>query len=71
MPHAWWGDRIGSTTWEPLRDNVRHGASSRQAGYSITSSARIRNDGGMEMPSAFAVLRFRISSNLVGRITGK
>ena len=34
--------------------------------YSITSSAATRSPGGMLMPSAFAVLRLRIVSNLVG-----
>jgi hypothetical protein len=34
--------------------------------YSITSSARVRNDSEMVNPSVFAVLRFTISSNLVG-----
>ena len=34
--------------------------------YSITSSARVRNDSEMVNPSVFAVWRFTISSNLVG-----
>src|SRR5262245_11153124 len=34
--------------------------------YSITSSARARNVGGISRPSALAVLRLRASSNLVG-----
>ncbi len=39
--------------------------------YSITSSARIRIDCGIVMPIALAVLRFTMSSNLVGRSTGR
>ena len=39
--------------------------------YSITSSARTRNDSGIVSPSAFAVLRLITSSNLVGCSTGK
>lgn len=38
--------------------------------YSITSSERTCNVGGMSMPRVFAVLRFMTSSNLVGRTTG-
>src|SRR5215468_7129844 len=34
--------------------------------YSITSSARVRNDSEMVNPIVAAVLRFTISSNLVG-----
>src|SRR5437764_8509860 len=39
--------------------------------YSITSSARIRNDCGTVRPSAVAVLRLITSSNLVGCWTGR
>src|SRR5207248_7231367 len=38
--------------------------------HSITSSARSRNDSGIVIPSALAVLRFTTSSNLVGCSTG-
>jgi hypothetical protein len=38
--------------------------------YSITSSARASNDGGIDMPIARAVLRLMARSNLVGRSTG-
>ena len=38
--------------------------------YSITSSARASNVGGIVRPSAFAVLRLMSSSNLVGCSTG-
>jgi hypothetical protein len=38
--------------------------------HSITSSARSRIDGGTARPSAVAVLRFTIISNLVGNCTG-
>ena len=39
--------------------------------YSITSSARTRNDSGIVRPKAFAVLRLTTRSNLVGNSTGK
>ena len=39
---------------------------SKQARYSITSSARASRVGGTSRPSAFAVLRLMIRSNLVG-----
>ena len=39
--------------------------------YSISSSARARRDCGTVSPSAFAVLRFMISSNLSGCSTGR
>src|SRR5271168_3304652 len=38
--------------------------------YSITSSARARNDSGIVRPSALAVVRFTISSNLFDACTG-
>src|ERR1700704_298119 len=41
------------------------------ASHSITSSARARIDGGIASPSALAVLRLTISSNLVGCSIGK
>src|SRR5215510_13407832 len=41
------------------------------APHSITSSARASNMGGTSRPSAFAVLRLMISSNLVGCSTGR
>jgi hypothetical protein len=40
--------------------------SERSRGYSITSSARVRNDSARFNPSVVAVWRFTISSNLVG-----
>src|ERR1700719_2628471 len=39
--------------------------------YSITSSARTRNDSGIVKSSAFAVLRLITSWNLVGCSTGR
>ena len=39
--------------------------------YSITSSARPSSDGGTVRPSALAVFRLMINSNLVGACTGK
>jgi hypothetical protein len=40
------------------------------AAYSITSSARASSEGGTSRPSALAVLRLIISSNLLGVCTG-
>ena len=40
------------------------------ASHSMTSSARSIIDGGTARPSALAVLRFTIISNLVGNCTG-
>ena len=39
--------------------------------HSITSSARASSVGGTSRPSALAVLRFRMSSNFVGCMTGR
>src|SRR5262249_6686717 len=39
--------------------------------YLITSSARRSSDGGIVIPSSFAVLRLMTSSNFVGCSTGK
>src|SRR5262245_10115831 len=39
--------------------------------HSITSSARASSVGGMRRPSALAVIRFTIRSNLVGCWTGR
>ena len=39
--------------------------------YSITSSARSRNDSEILSPIALAALRFTTNSNLVDRITGR
>ena len=40
-------------------------------GYSITSSARARIEGGTVRPSAFAVFKLNTSSNLVGCSIGR
>src|SRR5262245_41041708 len=39
--------------------------------HSITSSARASSVGGTSMPSAFAVLRLMMRSNVVGCTTGR
>src|SRR5262245_46339190 len=39
--------------------------------YSITSSARASNIGGIDRPSSFAVFKLMISSILSGWMTGK
>src|SRR5262245_17289369 len=44
---------------------------SKQLSYSISSSARSRNDSGTVRPIAFEVLRLTISSSLVGSWTGR
>jgi hypothetical protein len=54
------------TSWA----NSRHMRCSKIWSYSITLSARSRNDSGMVKPSVFAVLRLTTSSNLVGCSTG-
>src|SRR5665811_500669 len=46
------------------RSKSRHSAI-----HSITSSARASSDGGTVRPSALAVLRLKINSNLVGNMT--
>src|SRR4051812_43461792 len=43
----------------------------RAQAYSITSSARSRNDSDTERPSVFAVFRLTTISNLVGCTTGR
>ncbi len=52
------------------REQLQQRRVQRQA-YSITSSARKRNAPGMVNPIAFAVLRFRTSSNFVVCSTGR
>src|SRR5207237_2395759 len=53
----------------------RHHAAEQQqqlaAVHSMTSSARVRIEGGTVRPSAFAVLRLTTSSNRVGCSTGR
>jgi hypothetical protein len=44
---------------------------SKQHSYSITSSARARNDSGIVSPIALAVLRLMINSIRVGCSTGR
>jgi len=64
-----------SSSRRPLRSPAPPAATGRKSGlmqckkkmhYSITSSARSGNAGGMFNPRAFAVLRLITSSNLVG-----
>src|SRR5262249_9021146 len=62
-------DRPGhNVRFVPEADILRCGSEWR---YSITSSARRSNDGGIERPSVFAVLRLTVSANLVGACAGK
>ena len=58
------------------RDRPRHRRAAEERDelaplHSITSSARTRNDSGILSPSAFALLRLTISSNLIGCSTGR
>ena len=60
----------------PRRERPRDRCAAEQrdelaAFHSITSSASASNLSGTSRPSAFAVLRFMISSNLVGACTGR
>jgi hypothetical protein len=56
----------------PTNENPAIVCAKRQQNlYSITSSARMSRAGGMLRPSAFAVLRFIASRNVVGDCTGK
>src|SRR6478672_11705551 len=50
--------------------NSRHSLEGQDR-YSITSSAVASSEGGIVRPSAFALLRLTISSNLVGCSTGR
>jgi hypothetical protein len=54
-----------------LSARSRHMQRSKQCLYSITSSARASNVGGISRPSAFAVLRLMVSSYFVGACTGR
>ena len=59
------GAKIASTPRSP-KQSPRHSPP-----HSMTSLARPRSDSGRVRPSAFAVFRFTISSNLVGCWTGR
>ncbi len=70
--------RATASAVPPTADIVGHRGHVRKvpipevgAPYSITASAVARRAGGTSMPSAFAVLRFTASSNLVGCSTGR
>src|SRR5262245_30028812 len=51
--------------------NVGYGPKADIVAHSIISSARACIDGGTLRPSAFAVVRLMINSNLVGCSTGR
>src|SRR4249919_3939569 len=59
---------ISRRLW-PIRSD--HGSAPFDPTYSMISSALASNDYGMLRPSALAVLRLTISSNLSGACTGK
>ena len=54
----------------PRQRSGRSSAEEIPAPHSRTSSARARIEGGMSIPSAFAVFRLMINSNFVGCSTG-
>ena len=63
-------DREADIAGGPVRANRRLMRRSDLTAYSITSSARARNDAGIFCPIALAVVRLTTSSNLVGCSTG-
>src|SRR5262245_13401027 len=52
-----------------LRANRRHMHHSKVRAYSITSSARSRNDSGTLRPSVFAVFKLIANSHFVGQLS--
>jgi len=62
---------IADITGGPSRAKLRHFARSFLASYSITSSARTKNDSGRFNPINFAVLRLTVRKNRVGCSIGK
>ena len=64
-------DRLALRAREPARVHILGRVFTWAPGYSITSSARSRIDGGMASPSALAVLRFTAVSNFTGNCTGR
>ena len=75
LPKADIGNRRRVGWDEFLRETVRPrcplSANRRHRVYSMTSSARASSACGTGMPSALAVLRLIVSSNLVGACTGR
>ena len=67
-PKADIGTQSRNVRFVPKADILRGGRDWR---YSITSSATARSCGGNVSPSAFAVLRLRTRSNLVGCSIGR
>src|SRR5215469_12029178 len=67
-PKADIGTEFRNVRFVPKADIVRCG---KERGYSITSSAMAISVGGIWRPSAFAVLRLMISSNVVGCSIGR
>jgi len=60
----------GSSTWARTRD-LRITDQRETAGYSISSTARSKSSRGIARPSAFAVLRLMVKSNLWGCCMGR
>src|SRR5262249_33880296 len=69
VPDHW--HRLLRTRRERPRGRTCKSRDELAAVHSSTSSACCRNGSGMVRPSAFAVLRLTISSNLVGSWTGR
>jgi predicted ATPase len=65
---AWWHCWASRACRTAVAEDLK--GSGREI-YSITSSARARIDGGIVRPSALAVFRLTIKSNLVGCSTGR
>jgi hypothetical protein len=61
---------INNHTWWLAMPDTENITSEENIGYSITSSARCRNDVGIVNPIALAVVRLMTRSNLIGCSTG-
>src|SRR5215207_1599534 len=63
--------RVAAPGPEPRRGrDLQENEDERAPSHSITSSARARRLGGIVQPSALAVFKLTISSNLLGAWTG-
>src|SRR5215467_10786247 len=62
--------KLSNAARRPRDRRAAEQSDERAADHSITSSARASSDGGTSMPSALAVVRLMIRSNLLGCSTG-
>jgi len=69
LPFSW--SNAAMYTPLPQRGHYRTHTLQQSASYSITSSARSKNDSGIVSPTASAARRLTISSNLVGACIGR